>query len=150
VGASEIPLSETGYWSVLAPYNALYVELFITNHCGTAYKKKILAHTICQNSSTLNISPNPAMSNITVTMQQPNTPESEYHKENLAQPNSKNDLIRSLYIYDSRGTLKIKKIIGGEGVSRVQVDISSLVPGIYIVQTQNKQGTMQGKLIIQR
>jgi hypothetical protein len=146
--AGDVPLSENGYWSVSVVPNTLYVDLFITNLCGTVDKKKLILYYNCGDLAGLLISPNPAKNSITVSIPKVETSTTSYHKINPAYSNSRGGFIRELYIYDSRGELKIRKKINGD-VNQVEVNTSRLVPGIYIVQTGGDKGTRQAKLIIQ-
>ena len=67
VGNSNVVLQETGDWCVEVPANTLYVDLFVTNNCGTAQKRQFVRYTDCGSFANIAVSPNPSSSQTNVT-----------------------------------------------------------------------------------
>jgi len=67
VGNSNVVLQETSSWCVEVPSNTLYVDLFVTNKCGTAKKRQFIRLTNCRKAASISIAPNPSSSTINIT-----------------------------------------------------------------------------------
>lgn len=122
-------------------------QVSATNTCGTnAVLYSFKAH-FC--SQPLIIAPNPAANMVTISLPATeNTSKSKGMQANAGlQETTSGYYIREVSIYDANGSLKMQQQFN-EGSRQVQMDISALPPGIYVVQVSNGHATVQQKLVI--
>lgn len=117
----------------------------VKNECGEwsswspGYSFQI--NSCSYSSYSFSISPNPASETITIT---PDVRSKKYSKVGEV---DKNELIKEVKIYTSSGKLVMQRQFSSNS-SVVQMDISSLTPGIYLVEVSNGQHTETHKLVI--
>ena len=114
VGSSNVVLQETSSWCVEVPANTLYVDLFVTNNCGTAQKRQFIRYTDCGSFASFSISPNPSSTTTTVTA-------------------LRGSSFTEIKIIDKSGNVR-KQFKFAKETKNASIDINELTTDIYTIQ----------------
>ncbi|GAA4318414.1 hypothetical protein GCM10023143_31180 [Compostibacter hankyongensis] len=167
---NSIPTSGTGWhWSVeyLGPNSQIFinssnspstyvdvsgggtVRLDYTDECGNAQSTSVTVYSPCH---PLIIYPNPADDNITISL--PGLGEQGINSKNLKLPSGNvfadSFDLKTINIYDLSGKMLLQKRITDNHSSQIQLNVSSLAPGVYIIELSNGNAAIRDKFVIQR
>mgnify|MGYP003507549848 CR=1 FL=1 len=145
---NNVYIKSTTYYNTSLPYSgncttSVTVGVEVVTSCGTSARKNYNIGTApCDNYYT--ITPNPAQDIITISADEP----SAMAAKAGVLPSSANS-IAQVKIFNSNGTV-LKSIQYTETVKQVQVNVASLVPGIYFIEVSNGIHKRTKRLLINR
>jgi hypothetical protein len=130
---------EIGVWYD-DPYWTIYTENISSLFAGATFNVLVVANTnpagIAENKNTENkviLSPNPANDKVTILLDQTNS-----------------SVINSIIITGTDGRTVLKKSFKENTSKQVLLDVSSVNPGLYLLNVKTDQGVLSAKLCIMR
>lgn len=128
VNSTDQTLTENGSWCVEVPANTLYVDLSVTNACGTATKRQYIQYVNC--TSAFSVTPNPTTDNVTVTVAEQQNIRS-VGKTNTPTDKTKTKMYQ-IIVADQFSTVK-KQYKYSSGTSNTTISLSGLMNGMYTI-----------------
>jgi hypothetical protein len=128
-----------------------------TSFCDTLVQLYIIQHVPCSGPSmasfgSYTIAPNPAANMVTVTSntyQSSSEPKLGAKSISITSKIVNPAAIEQIKIFDISGKLK-KRLRYSTKISRTEIDVADLIPGIYVIEISNGPDVVHEKLIINR
>lgn len=121
------------------------VKLSYKDLCGVEKNDGVTVFSTCPSFI---IEPNPAQNTVTIGLKTTNYPK----KDITLNDQVKNNLseIRLIKIFDIFGKLQKQQLINGGNTYQVQMDVSTLTPGTYIIEISDGKNSEMQKMVIVR